>query len=245
MKPTSQVPALSPAMQNAEADYTRCAPSSIPPVRCLSACLFLTFAFAVLACAGQFTWAAPGDLAVSPPQQTSINPCFSVRSSGIRLVDGSHEPAVEMTCGGMLKWTIPEGATSFHVTLWRAEAADAFANSHPAPAGGDPIRVLISLDGTQAVDTILRNSTQAENWTIPVNNAHSLSIMMEEVYGAFAVYLGDPGFSTKSVSSAAVRHVLRAGEAFANLGAGLRQAALFDFHPGEGHAEQQRLRRSS
>ena len=133
----------------------------------------------------------------------------------------------------MLKWTIPEGATSFHVTLWRAEAADAFANSHPAPAGGDPIRVLISLDGTQAVDTILRNSTQAENWTIPVNNAHSLSIMMEEVYGAFAVYLGDPGFSTKSVSSAAVRHVLRAGEAFANLGAGLRQAALFDFHPGE------------
>jgi hypothetical protein len=188
---------------------------------------------AVFFSAGQVLCSAADYLPVSPPRQAASNPCFSVRTSGIRLVDGNREPAIELVCGGILTWDVPQGASSFHVTLWRAETANAFANSQPAPTGEDSMRVIISLDGRTAVDTILRDSTPAEQWSIPTNHAHTLSITMEQEYGAFGVYLGDPGFSSQPVQAASVRHVLSNGQAYVNLGTGLRQGAFFDFHPGE------------
>jgi len=179
------------------------------------------------------TWAESGDLAVSSPHLIAINPCFSTRSTGIRLVDGTAEPALEMVCGGVLTWDIPQGASSFHVTLWRAESVNAFATSQPAPTGPDSIRVLISLDGKPAADTVLRKPDPAEKWLIPINHAHTVSIKMEQEYGAFGLYLGDPGFSAQTVAAASVQHVLAPGQGYANLGAGVRQSAFLDFHPGE------------
>jgi hypothetical protein len=148
-------------------------------------------------------------------------------------VDGTREPAIELVCGGILTWDIPQGASSFHVTLWRAETPNAIYNSQPLPNNPDSLRVLISLDGMPAADTVLHDLTPAETWTIPTNHAHTLSIQMEQEYGAFGLYLGDPGFSSQPVQAATVRHVLNQGEAYVNLGSGPRQGAFFDFHPGE------------
>jgi hypothetical protein len=192
------------------------------------------FVFAMaLGCALRPACAQPGDLPISAPRHTPLNPCFSVQDSSIRLLDGSREQAVELICGGILTWDIPRGASSFHVTLWRSEPANGLANSQAVPTNVDPVRVLIRVDGKPVADTILRVSTPAEEWVIPTNGAAKLSIETEQEYGAFGVYLGSPGFSQQSAQASSVRHVLSPGRSYANLGSGPRQVAFFDFHPGE------------
>jgi hypothetical protein len=186
-----------------------------------------------LYCAKQAACLTPDDVPVSTPRLTSLNPCFRTRNTFIKLIDGKQQPALELVCGGIATWDIPLGVSSFHVTLWRADSANAFANSQPAPASLDSIRVLISLDGKPAADTVLRVPTPAEKWVIPTNNARTISIQMEQEYGAVAVYLGDPAFSSQSVRASTVKHVLNPGVAYVNLGSGPRQAAFFDFRPGE------------
>ena len=197
-------------------------------------CIWLLACLAVsLCCANQAVSLAPGDVPVTTPRLTSLNPCFSTKTTGIKLVDGTKQPVLELICGGIATWDIPQGVSSFHVTLWRAEAASAIASSQPPPNGLDCLRVLISFDGKSAVDTVLRDSTPAERWILPTGGAHTVSIEMEQEYGAYGLFLGDLGFSAQAVPAPSVRHVLSSGQGYANLGAGARQGAFFDFHPGE------------
>ena len=193
--------------------------------------VLLVAALVSASCCG--AWAESGDLSVTAPRQASLNPCFAVKNTGLRLVNGASLQAIEVSCGGILTWDIPQGASSFHVTLWRAETANAFATSQPAPNSIAPLRVLISLDGKQAADTVMSVSTPAERWVIPTNHARTLSIETEQESGIVAVYLADPGFSSQAVQTASVRHILSPGQGYTNLGSGPRQAAFFDFHPGE------------
>jgi hypothetical protein len=186
-----------------------------------------------LYCAKEAACLAPDDVPVSAPRLTSVNPCFRTKDTFIKLIDGTKQSALELVCGGIVTWDIPQGVSSFHVTLWRAETANAISNSQPLPNENDSLRVLISLDGMPAADTVLHDSTPAETWAIPTGHARTISIQMEEEYGAFGVYLGDPGFSSQPVQAPTVRHVLNPGEVYVNLGSGPRQAAYFDFHPGE------------
>jgi len=198
--------------------------------RLLKSVVFFALSFG---CFSQVSRAQTSALPLPAPRQAALNPCFAVTNSGIRLVDGTREQALELVCGGVITWDIPQDASSFHVTLWRAEPANAFASSQPTPTSIDPVRVLIAVDGKPAADTVLRVSTPAETWVIPTLGAHSLSIETEQEYGAFGVYLGDPGFSPQPTQAPFVRHVLGSGQGYVNLGTGPRQVAYFDFHPGE------------
>ncbi len=177
-----------------------------------------------------------GDIQLStltPSGQSASNPCFAVRSTGVRFPNGTNAPATELICGGTVSWEIPQGVASFHVTLWRADSASAFGGPQPVPARIDPIRVRMSLDGSLAADAVLHVSTPPEKWVIPTQNARTLSIQMDQEYGSEAVFLSDPRFSPQTAPTVTVRHLLDSGSGYANLGAGPRQAAFHDFHPGE------------
>jgi hypothetical protein len=191
---------------------------------------------AAICCASSAMCLDAGDVQLStltPSSQSALNPCFSVRSTEVRLPNGTTVPATEFICGGTVNWNIPQGVASFHVTLWRTAAAAALSAPQAGPLRSDFIRVRVSLDGSVAADAVLSASTPPEKWVIPTKHARTLSIQMDEETGAEGLFLGDPGFSSQTVQSETVRHLLDSGSGYANLGTGPRQAAFHDFHPGE------------
>jgi hypothetical protein len=191
---------------------------------------------AAICCASSAMCLDAGDVLLStlaPSGQSATNPCFAVKNTRVQFPNGANVPAIEFICGGTVSWEIPQGTASFHVTLWRTAAAAALSAPQAGPARSDLIRVRVCLDGSVAADTVFSVSTPPEEWVIPTKHARTLSIQMDEESGAEGLFLGDSGFSSQTVQSETVRHLLDSGSGYANLGAGPRQAAFHDFHPGE------------
>ncbi|HWE85512.1 MAG TPA: endo-1,4-beta-xylanase [Terracidiphilus sp.] len=165
--------------------------------------------------------------------QLALSPNFAVTKMALPGTPAQGPAVLRVISCGIVTWSVPAGAGSFYVTLWRIDVANSVAANGPLPPDEKRLRVRINTDKTMEVDTALRTFTPRETWTVPVGSAKTLSLRMDGQSGGMGVFLIDAGFSSTPVSSATVRHQLQRGTAYANLGSNPAQTAMQDYHPGE------------
>ncbi len=153
----------------------------------------------------------------------------TIKSENVRFPDGSSHSALILKNQLRLTYDIPPGQQSFHATLLRADGGTVGT----AAVDLNRIYVRFLLDGTEAYETVLDVTMPPEQLTFPIQSAKKLTIAVDQMLAGGSLYLADAAFSPEEVSRASSQHLLAAGAAYANLGAGVRQVAFRTYRPGE------------
>lgn len=151
-------------------------------------------------------------------------------SSQVRLPDSvGPEDALRISYGTEVSFAVPAGSQSFSAVVGHEANTIGMEQGDKAP---NLALVEVRLDDKLALTVSLEGSTPPQAISVPLLGTHALTFRSYSQFNGGNFYLARANFSNSPISESRIP-VLKAGDAYLELGGEARQSLFHAFHPGE------------